>query len=131
MVSFACFGFTSVGKICEKGESRWMAESYGDHYFCSTVSIKSNSIRLSAEEKSATNAGSFVIWVAMTLALTTLSIFLASNHLSFFDDRTADGEGGTGVSSTTYERWSLSTRLCCQRRYTSRLTNRTISSALV
>jgi len=81
-----------------------------------SVSIKSNSIRLSAEETSATNFGSFLIWIVVTLALTSLSIFLASNHLSFFDDRTSDSESG-GASSTTYERWSLSTRLCCQRRY--------------
>lgn len=68
-------------------------------------------MRLSAEETSATTVGSWVIWMSMTLVLTTISVFLASNSLSPFDDRRdADGTG-----QTTYERWTAKLRLCCTR----------------
>ena len=68
-------------------------------------------MRLSAEETSATTVGSWLIWMSMTLVLTAISVFLASNSLAPLDDRRdADGTG-----QTTYERWTAKLRLCCTR----------------
>ena len=76
------------------------------------VALRSVPMRLSAEESSATTFGSFFIWMTLTLLLTALSVFLASNSIGFFDNR-RDEEERTGT--TMYERWSNAARLFCTR----------------
>jgi hypothetical protein len=76
------------------------------------VALRSVPMRLSAEESSATTFGSFLIWMTLTLLLTALSVFLASNSIGFFDNR-RDEEERTGT--TMYERWSNAARLFCTR----------------
>ena len=75
------------------------------------VALKSAPTRPSVEASSATTVGSWLIWMSMTILLTAVSCFLASNWLSPLDER-RDGEG---TGQTTSERWSIKLRLCCRR----------------